>query len=450
VCASARGELVWIKRGSWVELVVLAPRLKEAAADAAEEIAVSNLRVPLVQSVRGRDVLFRHPVRLSSANGTMWTAGPVYAILAGSGNGTFVGNRSDFRDLTRTARSRRRFVYVLSASDVTDEAQWNGYVRVGPRRWICLPCPRPEAIYNRIPTRHLERQEDALRAKSVIQILNIPMFNPEYFDKAVIYHVVRAARLQEYLPETSESLSRAELWRMLRSSHSVYLKPSGGSIGHGVIRVEKNHSSYTLKVLKKSRCFTFHAADGPELWQLLRHHRLPGKYVVQSAVRLVEWQGRPCDVRVLLQKSGGQWGIVGKGVRVAGENTITTHVPNGGFILDVGQMLQTSFGPDHQRVEEAIDAMVIRCAEAIDRHYQGRLGEMSMDVGVDEDGRPWFFEANAKPMKFDEPDIRARSLRGVLRFLDELRAHSRNSMMKREDVEDNERQGRPSARVIRP
>jgi hypothetical protein len=428
VCASVRGELVWIKRGRSVELVVIAPRLTRAAADAVEEVSVSNIRAPLVQSVRGEDVLFRHPVRISSDDGVMWTAGPVFAILAGSGNGSFVGNRSDFRDLTRTARSRRRFVYVVSASDVTDEAQWNGYVRVGQRRWVRLPCPRPEAIYNRIPTRHLERQEDAVRAKSVIQALNIPMFNPEYFDKAVIYHVVRAANLKEYLPATSESLSQAELWRMLRNSHSVYLKPAGGSIGHGVMRVEKSRSSYTLKVVKKSRCFTFHAADEPELWQLLRHHRVPGKYVVQSAVRLVEWQGRPCDVRVLLQKSGGKWGIVGKGVRVAGENAITTHVPNGGYILDVGQMLQTSFGPDRHRVEEAIDSMVVRCAEAIDQHYQGRLGEMSMDVGVDENGHPWFFEANAKPMKFDEPDIRARSLRGVLRFLDELRANSRKLM----------------------
>ncbi len=428
-------ELVWLNKGHAVELVVLAPRLKDPVlAKGAKVVAVSNLQVPLVRSVRGQNVIFRHPVLISSADGKSLTAGPVYAILAGSGNGSFVGNRSDYRDLMRTARSRQQFVYVIPAANVTDEPDWNGYVRIGNRRWICLPCPRPEAIYNRIPTRQLERQEDAVRAKSLIQSLNIPMFNPEYFNKAVIYHVIRAANLQEYLPDTSESLTRTELWRMLHRSPAVYLKPAGGSIGHGMMRIDKKQSNYTLKIIKKSRCLTFQATDEPKLWHLLRHHRLPGKYVLQSAVRLLEWNGHPCDVRVLLQKRGGQWRVVGKGVRVAGDDTITTHVPNGGSIANLDQVLEQRLGPLSRQVKQAIDAMVIRCAEAIDRHYHGRLGEMSMDVGVDESGRPWFFEANAKPMKFDEPEIRARSLQGVLAFLDELRANRRKSKMRKEDV----------------
>lgn len=29
-----------------------------------------------------------------------------------------------------------------------------------------------------------------------------------------------------------------------------------------------------------------------------------------------------------------------------------------------------------------------------------------MDLGIDDLGEIWFFEANAKPMKFDEPQIR--------------------------------------------
>jgi hypothetical protein len=431
-------ELVWINQGHAVEMVVLAARLDDSVlAKGVEEVSVSNIRVPLVRSIRGKNVIFRHPVLVSCDDAHTLTAGPVYAILAGSGNGSFVGNRSDYRALMRTGRRRKRFIYVVPASNVTEESKWYGYVRIGNRRWISLPCPRPEAIYNRIPTRHLERQEDAVRAKSLIQSSNIPMFNPEYFDKAVIYRVIRSANLHEYLPDTSESLTRTELWRMLNSSSAVYLKPAGGSIGHGMMRIEKNRSNYTLKVIKKSRCLTFEATDEPKLWHLLRHHRLPGKYVLQSAVQLLEWNGRPCDVRVLLQKRGGRWGVVGKGVRVAGDDTITTHVPNGGSIASLDQVLERRFGSIRPQVDHAIDTMVIRCAEAIDRYYQGQIGEMSMDVGVDDSGRPWFFEANAKPMKFDEPEIRARSLQGVLAFLDELRANRRKSKMKREDLQTN-------------
>jgi hypothetical protein len=41
---------------------------------------------------------------------------------------------------------------------------------------------------------------------------------------------------------------------------------------------------------------------------------------------------------------------------------------------------------------------------------------MSMDLGVDQEGGIWFFEANAKPMKFDEPDIRKRSLDRIFQY----------------------------------
>ncbi|UUZ93289.1 YheC/YheD family protein [Paenibacillus sp. P25] len=41
---------------------------------------------------------------------------------------------------------------------------------------------------------------------------------------------------------------------------------------------------------------------------------------------------------------------------------------------------------------------------------------MSMDLGVDTNGDLWFFEANSKPMKFDEPPIRKKSLENLIRY----------------------------------
>jgi hypothetical protein len=44
------------------------------------------------------------------------------------------------------------------------------------------------------------------------------------------------------------------------------------------------------------------------------------------------------------------------------------------------------------------------------------LGEMSLDLGVDTAGQMWFFEANSRPMKFDEPDIRKKSLERIVQY----------------------------------
>jgi len=41
---------------------------------------------------------------------------------------------------------------------------------------------------------------------------------------------------------------------------------------------------------------------------------------------------------------------------------------------------------------------------------------MSMDLGVDKQGNIWFFEANSKPMKFDEPHIRQKSLERIFQY----------------------------------
>ncbi|MNE78462.1 hypothetical protein D3C80_1748710 [compost metagenome] len=51
---------------------------------------------------------------------------------------------------------------------------------------------------------------------------------------------------------------------------------------------------------------------------------------------------------------------------------------------------------------------------------------MSMDLGIDTEGSMWFFEANAKPMKFDEPHIRKKSLERIFQFSHYLSRQSKN------------------------
>ncbi|MCL6637315.1 MAG: YheC/YheD family protein [Alicyclobacillus sp.] len=199
------------------------------------------------------------------------------------------------------------------------------------------------------------------------------------------------------------------------------MKPATGSIGHGMIRIDRGETGgYWVSVLKNRRCQRWPAKSLQEVWRQVGVHRLRSRYVVQAAVPLIRWRGQPCDIRVLLQKGGGQWQVVGKGVRVAGRGTITTHVPNGGSTARLQDVLQANFNEKWEQVEEDLDVLCATCATVIDQYYHQQLGEMSMDIGIDPAGGLWFFEANAKPMRFDEPDIRQRSLIGVLNHLGEL------------------------------
>lgn len=418
------GELVWYRESARIRLAVSGtPKVlsRVGAEGAPVEVTVSNLSVPWHPADRLTGIVYRHPILLAE-DGNNLVAGPVFAVLTGSRGDSFQGNRIDFRDLLRTAARRSEFMYVLPADEVEGTSMWQGFVRTGRRRWIELPCPRPQAVYNRLPTRFVERTISGITAKERLRSLDIPLFNPDYFNKAVIYDVIQEAGLDKYLPETSTSLTRRHLQTLLSRHRAVYLKPAGGSIGHGIIRVLRDGPNYLVEVLKNGDCQAYGAASGGELWSVVCRHRLPGAYVLQAAKRSLEWDGRPCDFRLLLQKRRGGWRVVGKGVRVAGPTAITTHVPNGGYIVEADQVLKAYFPDDMERVNNDLDDMAVACAHAIDRHYRGQLGEMSMDIGLDAQGHPWFFEANSKPMKFDEPDIRRRSLQGVLAHLEELRS----------------------------
>ncbi|MCF8564838.1 YheC/YheD family protein [Alicyclobacillus tolerans] len=420
--APLSGELVWYRRGGETVLAVSAPTKvkRDLQTDSgSKRVKVSNSWISwMPEGVDGK-VVYRAPIRLQVVDGEV-SGGPVFAILAASGGTPFRGTRTDFRDLLAMGREYKKFLYVIPDSHVTNDSRWIGYVRIGYQRWMALPCPRPQAVYNRIPFRNLEHTPSARLAKRRLSEFEIPMFNPEYFNKAVIYNAVKSENLAQYLPETTGPLTEPTLAKMLLRNQKVYLKPAGGSIGHGMILVERVQGGYKVSVSKSGQGSTFRAPSMPAVWRLVQQQRVPGMYVIQAAKNLLKWKNRPCDFRVLLQKHRGRWHLIGKGVRVAGENSITTHVPNGGFIASAKEVLQEAFADRADAVEGELNDMVIQFATAIDRHYQEQLGEMSMDIGIDPSGQPWFFEANAKPMKFDEPDIRRKSLLGIIARLEEL------------------------------
>ncbi|QQE80963.1 YheC/YheD family protein [Alicyclobacillus sp. SO9] len=246
------------------------------------------------------------------------------------------------------------------------------------------------------------------------------------FDKAEIYRVISRSSASGYLPETYLALNQGAFREMLSRHSSIYLKPRGGSIGQGMVRIDARADGYDISVLKDHETKVYQATNLEAAWSSVNQHRMPGgQYLIQAAKPLLKWQGRPCDFRTLLQKYGAHWRVVGIGVRVAGEGVITTHVPNGGSIVAANEVLQSSFKSRAGDVERELRRAVLQSADAIDLYYDRKLGEMSMDMAIEDTGRVWFLEANSKPMKFDEKSIRKESLEGVILHLEELQQDKR-------------------------
>jgi hypothetical protein len=337
------------------------------------------------------------------------------------------GNHKNFLDLIRTGQELGAEVYVTTATDL----KLTGKKVIGYRydflnnMWSKELLPSPHVVYNRVPYRNMEMQPEVQQTiQACIRSNQVALFNPSFFNKWTLFEWLNKSRVtRTYIPDTQMLSSAYELDRMLREYPIVYLKPIKGKAGKGIMRLERRLNGrigeYRLLCVQDNKqLYDATHMSIETLWRDISIFRGSKEYIIQQGIPLTSFKKRAYDLRVLIQKtSKGQWSVSGIGARVAGKLSITTHVPRGGSIDDPLKLLASAFGQQEadlimKRTKEA--ALVI--AKQIEISSAQQLGEMSMDLGIDTSGRIWFFEANSKPMKFDEPAIRQKSLERIIRY----------------------------------
>lgn len=345
---------------------------------------------------------------------------PVIGILTVSKGERLLGNRANFIDLIRTGQRRGVLVCVVTPEAMDWEQStvraWRYDLRA--KRWYRQVIPLPTVVYNRVPNRDYEASSTVVATiERLQQSPHHHLFNPHFFNKWEITKILQQTDIATYLPKTELIANNETLERMCREHRAIYLKPVAGKAGNGIYRLTHVHGRYVLESSfggKKTRQRSDSVAD---VWQFVQPLLQQTPYIAQQAISLLTYEQRPFDVRVLVQKDGhGQWGVSGVGIRVAGKGGITTHVPQGGAILDRRRALVPYFGERRSRhILDSIRTLATNIAMRLDDHYR-TLGEMSMDIGVTKEGELWFFEANAKPMKFDEPSIRKVQLQRIIEY----------------------------------
>ena len=358
---------------------------------------------------------------------------PVAAILTyRDDTRIFRGNRDNFIDLLRTAKEEGVNAYIVAQDDLDVRARTlKGYVySPSKKKWVLGDRPFPDVVYNRIPYRKFEQLPEVQNViNDCLSHPNIRFFNPSFFSKWSLFEWLSESRLtRKHIPETVRLGGLGDFARLVRKHRNVYLKPVKGKAGKGIMKVQqlapKKHAAGNGGSGYKLTC---QSAGGVEsmtfdsitaMYDTVKRYMDGKEYIAQQGISLASAGGRPFDLRALVQKNAkGEWRVSGIGARVAGASSITTHVPRGGSIGDPTKLLATVFGATAGRaiLKQARETALV-LASQIEKGSGHTLGEMSMDLGVDTTGKLWFFEANSKPMKFDEPHIRQTSLRRLVRF----------------------------------
>jgi hypothetical protein len=342
----------------------------------------------------------------------------------------FRGNHFNFIDLIRTGRELGANVYVITAKDMKlGKSKVKSFLyNPATKTWSQKMLPLPYVIYNRIPSRKDELLPDVQQTiQACMKHDRIKLFNPSFFNKWTLFEwLSKAQSTKMYIPATRKLSHLYELESMLLHYALVYLKPARGKAGKGIMKIDyipsRIEGPYQLHIqYKKKSRITLHRYL-PELWVKLKQHIGTEEYIVQQGIQLAKYHNRSFDLRVLVQKNAkGIWSLTGIGARVAGSLSITTHVPRGGSIDEPEKLLNLAFGSIYgkqimRRVKLASHAI----ARQIEKASKHTMGEMSLDLGVDTSGQIWFFEANSRPMKFDEPEIRKKSLERIIQYSEYL------------------------------
>lgn len=213
--------------------------------------------------------------------------------------------------------------------------------------------------------------------------------------------VMKADRsLRQYIPVTKK-MSKKTLIGMLRSYGMVYVKPSVGSLGRGVMKVERlgdeavgRAGEYAYQIGGRKREFASYEA----MYRSIKKDAKGKVYVAQKGIQPLKHEGRPFDLRIVVQRTpSGGWEATGIVGRIAFPGRIVTNGSQGGTILPAEQVLQpyTNYmGRKH--LIKRLEQIGVDTIKRMHRVYP-RIREIGLDVALDYELRPWILEVNTTP-----------------------------------------------------
>lgn len=348
-------------------------------------------------------------------------------LTAGGYDGKIGGNMAHFERLGRIASQfgRGMALFNLNKNGGITSYTWSN------RRNAYKPRPHQTlspVLYNRIPSRQLERSKAIQSRMDTWEQQGHVITNPHFLTKWELARVWKDdEKVRQYLLDTERLADKQNLAHWLEERSTFYLKPSSGKAGIGMMHVKKGHSGFHLREQQKGRLLDYGELTFREFDQLLQRHQRYGRYLLQEEARVAKWDDRRFDVRMILHRlPESEFSVSGMAVRSAPQYSVTTHVPNGGSRAPLRVVLQEVFGNRQEVVESELIKVGVAAANAIAR-TPGTWTELSLDASVTPEGRPILFEANAKPMKFDEADIELYGKRKLFESLSIIAKNMENS-----------------------
>lgn len=287
-------------------------------------------------------------------------------------------------------------VFLFSPQDVSFvNRQIRGFIRTA-KGWESRRFGWPDAVIDRFRYTPTQAFKDyvAFRKKKSFLYANNRLAN-----KWKVHQVLwQDEQMRRWLPETIK-YSRSGLKEMISRHRQLYIKPSNGTGGRGILCVKRTQQGYRLlgrdhrRAKIESLQPSLSLASGKVASWVNN-----GMFVIQQGLNLDLILGRSIDMRLLIQKNErGEWSVTGHGMRIGGEKSATANLHGGGKAMRVKPFLKRYFSQPQTEciMQECVD-LAMQTATTLEGHF-GRMMELGLDIGIDVNGNAWLIEVNPKP-----------------------------------------------------
>lgn len=268
------------------------------------------------------------------------------------------------------------------------------------RKWRSFP----DMIYDRCRIQRSVRFQQLLQFRSRynhLTFLNRPLRN-----KWTIHQTFsQKGRFRQHLPETLLYQSSADLHRMLRANPVVYIKPSNGTGGRGILRIERlkgERGMFDIQGRRLNRqIIQPRRVSLSRLESIVRQWCIGGRFLVQQGIPLRLPGGRFHDYRMLVQKnSQGNWAMTGIAGRVGAARSVTSNLHGGGHAVRAEILLKEWLGSEEKAAKtiQTAEKLGTDAAAYLEDSFSD-LCELALDLAIDREGRIYVLEVNPKPAR---------------------------------------------------
>lgn len=224
------------------------------------------------------------------------------------------------------------------------------------------------------------------------------IFNNHYFGKWQMYQwFSQDSAINPYIPHTVLYESPQDVLDLLERFKKIYIKPVAGLRGRRIVRVSTENKMFVFEYREQGVNCQAAFENLSEVSEFIQKRFNPGRYLIQQAIDLIEYQGGIIDFRCVLQKNqANKWvcnAIVG---RKGEKGSIVSNITNGGAAFPVVDILEKVIPSSPENIlnlKEKIQSLAIDACKELDE-YGINCGTLGLDIGIDNQRHLWLIEIN--------------------------------------------------------